>query len=84
MLNLSILTQPDCISCGPTCLQAIYHYFEDKINLEQVIKEVPYLESGGTLAILLGCHALSRGYQADLYSFNLHVLDPTWFKKNLC
>ncbi len=37
MLNLSILTQPDCISCGPTCLQAIYNYFEDKINLGQII-----------------------------------------------
>jgi hypothetical protein len=28
---------------------------------------------------MLGVHALRRGYRASLHSFNLRVLDPTWF-----
>lgn len=35
--------------------------------------------SRGTLAVMLGCHALRRGYRARLYTFNLNVFDPTWF-----
>jgi hypothetical protein len=44
-----------------------------------VIAEVGKLEDGGTLAVLLGCHALSQGYSATIYTYNLHVFDPTWF-----
>jgi hypothetical protein len=84
MNDLSIYTQPDGVSCGPTCLHALYQYFSDPISLEQTIAEIPYLETGGTLAVLLACHALSRGYKASLHSFNLHVLDPTWVtRKNV-
>ncbi|MDB5261761.1 MAG: peptidase-C39 like family protein [Adhaeribacter sp.] len=77
--KLKILTQPDDSTCGPTSLHAVYHYFDDEISLDQVISEVAFLESGGTLAVNLACHALRRGYNAKIYSFNLHVLDPTWF-----
>lgn len=85
MLDVSIETQPDCVTCGATCLQAIYNYFDDHIALAQLIEEAPYLETGGTLAVLLGCHALERGYQAALNTFNLDVVDPTWFRrKNDC
>lgn len=80
-LDLSIPTQPDGISCGPTCLCALYHYFQDDVHLDTVINEAPSIETGGTLAILLGCHALERGYQATLHTLNLHVIDPTWFKE---
>ena len=34
-----------------------------------------------TLAVLLGCHALRRGYEATIYTFNLQVFDPTWFEE---
>jgi len=78
-LPFTIKPQPDDTTCGPTCLQAIYSYYGDEIPLEQVIREVPTLDGGGTLEVLLGLHALSRGYQATIYSFNLHVFDPTWF-----
>src|SRR5688572_25493018 len=50
------------------------------VPLETVIEEVSFLEEGGTLAVLLACHALKRGYKARIYSYNLHVFDPTWFK----
>ena len=77
--KLEILTQPDDYTCGPTCLHALYDYYGDKLPLEQVIRETSRLEEGGTLAALLGNHALRRGYQAKIYTWNLQVFDPTWF-----
>jgi hypothetical protein len=77
-LHLEILPQPDDTTCGPTCLHAVYSYFGDAMELSQVIREVQTLEEGGTLAVLLGLHALRRGYKATLISYNLHMFDPTW------
>ncbi len=73
-----ILSQPDDETCGPTSLHAVYNYYHDEVNLQQVIDEVDFLEEGGTLANLLGIHALSRGYVAKIYSYNLNVFDPSW------
>ena len=78
-LKLDILPQPDDTTCGPTCLHAVYRYFADDLPLERVIQETGRLDEGGTLAVLLGCHALERGYDALIYTFNLQVFDPTWF-----
>lgn len=80
-LHFEMLPQPDPTSCGPTCLHAVYQYFGDDISLDQVIREVPSLETGGTLGVMLACHALQRGYQAKIYSYNLHMFDPSWFAK---
>ncbi len=77
-LPYTILTQPDDTTCGPTCLQSVYRYFGDDLPLEQVIEEVTMLESGGTLAVLLACHALRRGYRATIYTYKLQLFDPTW------
>ena len=79
-LLFDILPQPDNSTCGPTCLHAVYRYFDDHVPLDQVIRETPQLEQGGTLAVLLGCHALRRGYDATIYTVNLQVFDPTWFR----
>jgi hypothetical protein len=78
-LKLEILPQPDDTTCGPTCLHALYRYHGDPLPLEQVVAEVPCLEGGGTLAVLLACHALRRGYEGTIYTCNLQVFDPTWF-----
>jgi len=78
LLPFEIAPQPDEITCGPTCLQAIYNYYADPISLEQTIAEVLMLEGGGTLAVLLACHALHRGYRATLYTYKLQIFDPTW------
>jgi hypothetical protein len=71
--------QPDDTTCGPACLHSVYDYYGDSIPLHQVISEVKSLKGGGTLAVLLGNHALQRGYKATIYTYNLHVFDPTWF-----
>ncbi len=78
MIPIKIHTQPDDSTCGPTSLHAVYRYFKDTISLSDVIKEVPYLDEGGTLEVLLACHALKRGYTARIYTYNLHIFDPTW------
>ena len=76
---IEILAQPDDTTCGPTCLHAVYRYFGDAVELEEIIDEVPVLASGGTLGVLLATHALGRGYRATIYTYNLGVFDPTWF-----
>lgn len=78
-IPLTIAPQPDESTCGPTCLHALYRYYEDPLPLEQVIDGVRVLETGGTLGVLLACHALRRGYRATIYSYNVQVFDPTWF-----
>jgi hypothetical protein len=80
-LRLSIAPQPDDTTCGPTCLEALYRYYGDDLSLEQVISEVTPLETGGTLAVFLACHALQRGYRATIYTYNLQLFDPTWFQE---
>ncbi|MGE0587726.1 MAG: C39 family peptidase [Cyclobacteriaceae bacterium] len=79
-LDFDIKAQPDEVTCGPTCLHALYQYYEDKIPLKQVIQEVRQIKTGGTLAVMLGDHALQRGYKAHIYTYNLNVFDPTWFR----
>lgn len=78
-LPFEILPQPDETTCGPTCLHAIYRFYGESLPLEQVVAEVSMLEGGGTLAVLLACHALRRGYRATIYTYKLQLFDPTWF-----
>jgi hypothetical protein len=78
-LELPLERQPTETSCGPTCLQAVYAYYGDRLSVAQLIQEVPSVEGGGTLAVLLGVHALRRGYRACLYTYNLRIFDPSWF-----
>lgn len=77
-MKVRILPQPDDVTCGPTSLHAVYLHYGLQIELPQLIKEIEFLEEGGTLAVFLGIDALKRGFRARLYSFNLRVFDPTW------
>lgn len=77
--DLEILSQPDDLTCGPTCLHAIYRYFKDPVPLDDVIAEVPRFAGGGTLAVNLANHALRRAYRALIVTYNLTVFDPSWF-----
>ena len=83
-LDLVIQRQPDDVTCGPTCLQAVYRYFGDEVPLDDVIAGVRTLEAGGTLAVHLANHALRRGYGALIYTYNVSVFDPSWFSGKTC
>lgn len=77
-LDIRMLPQPDDVTCGPTCLQAVYRHLGHELNLAQLISEVRGLPDGGTLAVYLGNHALKRGLQARVYSYHLKIFDPSW------
>jgi hypothetical protein len=78
-LELDIQAQPDDVTCGPTCLQAVYRYFGDSVRISDVIREVTILKDRGTLTVYLACHALRRGYGATIWTYNLELFDPSWF-----
>lgn len=86
VLPVEILPQPNDETCGPTCLQAVYRYWGEDVSLAEVIESAKSLNvvgaGRGTLAVMLGIHALSRGYHATLYTFNLQIFDPTWFARD--
>ena len=77
-LPFNIHPQPDDATCGPTCLHAIYRYYQDPISLDEVITQVDRWQQGGTLDVYLAMHALRRGYQTTIVPFNLKLFDPTW------
>ena len=77
---IEILPQPDDVTCGPTSLHAVYRYHGLDIPLDELIREIEYIEEGGTSAVLLGIDALKRGFQVRLHTFNLRVFDLTWAK----
>ena len=79
MIELSIRSQPSDETCGPTSLHAIYKYYGMSISLDTVISEVERSLSGGTLAPMLGSHALAQGFDVVIYINNLNIFDPTWF-----
>lgn len=81
-LRLSVLPQPNNTTCGPTCLHAVYRYWDYEIPLQEVIDTVEPLPEGGTLAVRLAIHALERGFKAEIFTYNLQVFDPTWFSPN--
>lgn len=78
--RLDILRQPSDTTCGPTCLHALYGYYGQSVPLEEIIGALPEVERRGTLAVLLACDALRRGYKATIYSYNLQLFDPSWFE----
>lgn len=77
--DIDVRQQPDDVSCGPTCLQAVYSFYGSELDLDEVIASVRNVENGGTLGVLLGVDALERGYSATLFTYNLDVFDPSWF-----
>lgn len=79
-VDFHIAAQPDGSSCGPTCLQALYRFHGDDIALEVIRRAVRQLDDGGVLGVQLACDALRRGYEADIYTYNLQIFDPTWFR----
>jgi hypothetical protein len=78
-LPVAIESQPDGTTCGPTCLHAVYRFHGLDLALAEVIEAVTPLDEGGTLEVNLACDALARGFDTTIYTFNLHLFDPTWF-----
>lgn len=82
LARFEIHRQPDDTTCGPTCLSAVYSYYGDAATLDELRDEVETFEDGGTLGVLLGTHAVRRGYDVTVITCNLQVFDPTWFQED--
>jgi hypothetical protein len=80
-LAFDIHRQPDDTTCGPACLEGVYRFYGVNASMESLIREVPMLDDGGTLGVLLAQHALNRGFRVTLLTWDLRVLDPTWFSR---
>jgi hypothetical protein len=77
-LAVTRFIQPDDVTCGPTCLRKVYHYYGIEIGVEGVVGEIDRNEDGGTLAVYLGIAALRRGFRARIFTYDLRIFDPTW------
>jgi hypothetical protein len=80
--DIKINSQPTDTTCGPTCLSSIYAFLKKPIPLKKTISEVRYLDTGGTMGEALAINALENGLKATVYTHNLNVFDPTWFRMN--
>lgn len=79
MITFHMMAQPDDESCGLACLYSIYTHYNIDISYDHVVDTVERSLSGGTLAPLLGKHALGMGFNVTLYTNNLILFDPSWF-----
>lgn len=77
-LDVSVSKQPDDESCGITCLQAIYNYYDHALPIEQLKREIEHWQTGGTVGVNLARHALASGFAAEMYTYNIKIFDPTW------
>ena len=68
------------MTCGPACLHGIYRHYGDDVPLANVIADTQTLDQGGTLDVFLANHALKRGYDVTIVTYNLELFDPTWFE----
>jgi hypothetical protein len=68
------------VTCGPACLHGIYRHYGDDVPLASVIADIQTLDDGGTLDVFLANHALRRGYDVTIATYNLEIFDPTWFE----
>lgn len=78
IIDLSIPKQPTDDTCGVSSLLGVYDYFGLKMDINELIEEVATLDTGGTLNVNLGLHALKQGFNVSLYTYNLQTFDPTW------
>lgn len=79
-LRFVVELQPDDVTCGPACLHGIYRFYGDRVSLRSVTADIRMLDRGGTLDVFLANHALRRGYDVTLFTYNLDLFDPTWFE----
>lgn len=79
LLPVPGFSQPDDVSCGPTCLAKVLEYWGDAGRLPDLMRRTRRNSDGGTLAVFLGLEALAHGYRVRMWSYNTWIFDPTWF-----
>ena len=77
-LDVTVSKQPDDESCGITCLQAVYNWYGVETTLARLKEQIEHWQTGGTVSVNLARNALSMGFSAEIYTYNLKIFDPTW------
>ena len=75
-LHFDILPQPDNVTCGPTCLHAVYQFFGDPLPLAQVIRETEKLEEGGGVVGPVGVSRVAPRLRGDDFHLGLGRVRP--------
>jgi hypothetical protein len=78
-LEVPRFVQPDDVTCGPTCLRQVAHFYGQSLSHDEVLAMTRRNEDGGTLGVFLGLCGLRLGFRARIYPYNLRVFDPAWF-----
>lgn len=79
-LSVPRYRQPDDVTCGPTCLLSVLHFYGDRRGFPDLLGGIDRNPDGGTLAVYLALAALRLGYRATIHPYNLRIFDPTWFE----
>jgi hypothetical protein len=62
-------------------LAGVYEYWGHEADLEAITSRMVEVEpGGGTLAVTLACDAIRNSLSAVVYTCNMGVFDPTWFR----
>jgi hypothetical protein len=68
--------------CMQTATTQLLSFFDPKVKVENVIKEVPvYVENGekiGTSPGHLAAYLAQQGYKTTVYIFDVELFDPSW------
>ncbi len=80
VLAVPRISQPDAVSCGPTCLAQVLCWYGGTPDVAALARRVPRNPDGGTTAVQLARLALALGMRARLYPLGVRVFDPTWWE----
>lgn len=80
LLDVPSYTQPDDVSCGPTCLSQVLAWHGAQHDIDALAGQLRRNADGGTQGVYLGRLALELGYRVRLYPFGVRIFDPTWWE----
>jgi hypothetical protein len=58
----------------------VYRHWKLEVPVQRLVREVCHLPEGGTFAVYLAQDALRRGFRARIYTCDLQLFDPSWFR----
>jgi len=77
LIPVNSLKQPNSDACSITCARMILAYYGLNVTDEEIFKFIIKATSdGGSFLSEIGRFAKHKGFDVDLYAFNLYLTDP--------
>lgn len=77
LIPIKPLRQSDPNACSVTCMRMILSYYDLEVSNDEIfnfiVKATP---EGGSFLSEIGRFARSKGFDVDLYAYNLYLTDP--------